>query len=120
MLEQHKKFTAEKLPDFLFQTYIYPLVNKKATFQRFGGILSETEWSKFREFMKTWIREEREERAKPNKPYDEVLGAAQFTERTSISCQKLSNVVKSCQKLTKAVKSCHKLLKSFKSCQKLS
>ena len=30
-----------------------------------------------------------------NKPYDEVLGAAQFTERTSISCQKLSKVVTS-------------------------
>ena len=47
-----------------------------------------------------------------NKPYDEVLGAAQFTERTSISCQKLtklSKVVKSCQKLPKVVKSCHKL-----------
>ena len=25
-----------------------------------------------------------------NKPYDEALGAAQFTERTSISCHKLS------------------------------
>ena len=44
-----------------------------------------------------------------NKPYDEVLGAAQFTERTSISCQKLSKVVKSCQKLSKVVISCHKL-----------
>ena len=46
---------------------------------------------------------------KINKPYDEVLGAAQFTERTSISCQKLSKVVKSCQKLSKVVKSCKKL-----------
>ena len=44
-----------------------------------------------------------------NKPYDEVLGAAQFTEQTSISCQKLSKVVKSCQKLSKAVKGCQKL-----------
>ena len=32
-----------------------------------------------------------------NKPYDEVLGAAQFTECTSISCQKLSKIVKICQ-----------------------
>ena len=36
-----------------------------------------------------------------NKPYDKVLGAAQFTERTSISCHKLSKVVKSCHKLSK-------------------
>ena len=35
---------------------------------------------------------------KKNKPYDEVLGTAQFTERTSISCQKLT-------KLSKVVKS---------------
>ena len=40
-----------------------------------------------------------------NKSYDEVLGAAQFKERTSISCQKLSKVVKSCQKLSKVRKS---------------
>ena len=80
MLEQHKKFTAEKLPDFLFQTYIYPLVNKKATFQRFGGILSETEWSKFREFMNTWMREEREERAKPKKKQKEEKLEKFFTQ----------------------------------------
>ena len=43
MLEQHMKFIAEKLPYILFQTYIYRLVNKKGTFQRFGGIPSETE-----------------------------------------------------------------------------
>ena len=30
-----------------------------------------------------------------NKPCDEVLGAAQFTERTMHKCQKLSKVVKS-------------------------
>ena len=35
-----------------------------------------------------------------NKPYNEVLGAAQFAERTSISCKKLSKVVISCQKLS--------------------
>ena len=33
MLEQHVKFIAEKLPDILFQTYIYHLVNKKGTFK---------------------------------------------------------------------------------------
>ena len=64
MLEQ-QKFTAEKLPDIFFQTYIYYLVNKKGTFQRFGRILSKTEWSKFREFINTWMREESEERVKP-------------------------------------------------------
>ena len=64
---------------------------------------------------------------KRNKPYDEVLGAAQFTEYTMHqlskdvkSCQKLSKVVKSCQKLSKVVKSCQKLSKVVKSCQKLS
>ena len=45
MLEQHEKFTADKLLDILLQTYIYRLVNKKGTFQRFGGIPSEMEWS---------------------------------------------------------------------------
>ena len=55
-----------------------------------------------------------------NKPYDEVLGAAQFTERTSVSGQKLSKIVKNCQKLSKVVKSCQKLSKVVKSCQKLS
>ena len=43
MLEQDVKFIGEKLPDILFQTYIYRLINKKGTFQRFGGIPSETE-----------------------------------------------------------------------------
>ena len=71
MLEQHEKFTADKLLDILLQTYIYRLVNKKGTFQRFGGIPSEMEWSKFREFMNTWMREEREERAKPKKKQKE-------------------------------------------------
>ena len=33
---------------------------------------------------------------KKNEPYDEDLGAAQFPEDTSISCKKLSIVVKSC------------------------
>ena len=65
MLEQHEKFTADKLPDILLQTYIYRLVNKNGTFQRFGRILSKTEWSKFREFVNTWMREESEERVKP-------------------------------------------------------
>ena len=32
--------------------------------------------------------------------YDEVLGAAQFTERSSISCQKMSKAVISCHKLS--------------------
>ena len=32
-------------------------------FQRFGGILSETECYKFREFMNTWMREGRESKA---------------------------------------------------------
>ena len=36
MLEQHMKFIAEKLPNILFQTYIYRLLNKKGMFQRFG------------------------------------------------------------------------------------
>ena len=71
MLEQHEKFTADKLPDIFLQTYIYRLVNKKGTFQRFGGIPSEMEWSKFREFMNTWMREDREERAKLNKKQKE-------------------------------------------------
>ena len=35
-----------------------------------------------------------------NKPCDEVLGAAQFTEQTMHNCQKLSKVVKSCHKLS--------------------
>ena len=56
---------------------------------------------------------------KKNKPYDEVLGAAQFTERTMSkvvkSCQKLSKVVKSCQKLSKAVKSCHLITVAYDS-----
>ena len=51
----------------MFQTYIYRLVNKKLTFQRFGGIPTDSEWAKFREFMKTCMREEREERDKPKK-----------------------------------------------------
>ena len=65
-----------------------------------------------------------------NKPYDEVLGAAQITERTSISCQKLSKVVKCCQMLSnvvnycqmwsKVVKSHQKSSKVIKSCHKLS
>ena len=59
-------------------------------------------------------------KVKKNKPYDEVLGAAQITERRSISCQKLSKIVKSCQKLSKVVISCHKLSKVVKSCQQLS
>ena len=37
---------------------------------------------------------------KKNKPYNEVLGAAQFTERTMQQCQKLSKVVISCHKLS--------------------
>ena len=44
-----------------------------------------------------------------NKPYDEVLGAAQFTESTSISCQKLQKGFKGCQKVSKGVERCHKL-----------
>ena len=65
MLKQHKELTAEKLPEILLQTYIYRLVNKKVTFERFGGIPSETEWKRFRKFMATWLQEEREGRAKP-------------------------------------------------------
>ena len=67
MFEQHKELTPEELPEVLFQTYIYRLVNKKLTFQRFGGIPTDSEWAKFREFMKTCMREEREERDKPKK-----------------------------------------------------
>ena len=74
ILEQHMELTAEKLPEILFQTYIYRLVNKKVTFARFGGIPSETEWTRFREFMNTCMREEREERDKPkNKQNKEKL-----------------------------------------------
>ena len=80
MLEQHEKFTADKLPDILLQTYIYRLVNKKGTFQRFGGIPSEMEWSKFREFMNTWMRDEREERAKPKKKQKEEKLEKFFTQ----------------------------------------
>ena len=38
MLEQHKELTPEEWPEVLFQTYIYRLINKKLTFQRFGRI----------------------------------------------------------------------------------
>ena len=43
-------------------TYVYMLVNKKVTLARFGRILSETEWTRFREFMNTCIREKRQSR----------------------------------------------------------
>ena len=52
-----------------------------------------------------------------NKPCDEVLGAAQVTERTVHKCQKLSKDVKSCQQLSTVVKSCQKLSKVVNSCQ---
>ena len=55
-----------------------------------------------------------------NKPYDKVLGAAQFTERTSVCCQKLSKVVKICKNWSKYVKICQKLSKVVKSCHKLT
>ena len=71
IMEQCVKFIAEKLPDILFQTYIYRLINKKGTFQRFGRILSDTDWYKFTEFRNTWMREEREERAKTKKKQKE-------------------------------------------------
>jgi len=70
--------------------------------------------------LNVFHHEQQNSRLLKNKPYDEVLGAAQFTERTSISCQELSKVVKSCQKLSKVVKSCQKLSKVIKSYQKLS
>ena len=38
MLGWHKELTPKELPEVLFQTYIYRLVNKKLTFQRFGRI----------------------------------------------------------------------------------
>ena len=38
MLEQQKDLTPEELSDVLVQTYIYRLINKKFTFQRFGSI----------------------------------------------------------------------------------
>ena len=38
MLEQHKELTPEELPEVMFKTYIYRLINKKLTFQRFGRI----------------------------------------------------------------------------------
>ena len=38
MLEQQNELTLEELPDVLVQTYIYRLINKKLTFQRFGRI----------------------------------------------------------------------------------
>ena len=80
MLEQDVKFIGEKLPDILFQTYIYRLINKKGTFQRFGGIPSEREWSKFKQFMNTRMREEREERAKPKKKQKEEKLEKFFTQ----------------------------------------
>ena len=33
MHERQKEHTPEKLPEVLFQTYIYRLINKKLTFQ---------------------------------------------------------------------------------------
>ena len=51
-----------------------------------------------------------------NKPYDKVLGAAQFIEHTSISCQKLLKF----SKVVKVVNSCQQLSTVVKSCQKLS
>ena len=41
MHERHKEHTPEELPEVLFQTYIYRLINKKLTFQRFGSIRDE-------------------------------------------------------------------------------
>ena len=40
MLNQHRELTAEKLPEILFQTYVYRLINKKVTFERSGPRLS--------------------------------------------------------------------------------
>ena len=74
MLEQHTEITVEKLPEILYQTYVYRLINKKDTFERYGGIPSETEGTQFVAYMNTRMREEREERAKPkNKQKKEKL-----------------------------------------------
>ena len=61
ILNQHEELSQEKLPEILFQTYIYRCVNKVITFQRFGGIPAEKDWDKFRGFMCSSMQDKTEE-----------------------------------------------------------
>ena len=71
-------------------TYVYMLVNKKVTLARFGRILSETEWTRFREFMNTCIREKRQ----INKQNKEEIGTffvqAPGSSRVQVSLRNLN------------------------------
>ena len=63
------------------------------------------DWSINQILYHTWVAESSsikyiQTKYSQNKPCDEVLGAAQFTERTMHQCQKMSKVVISCHKLS--------------------
>ena len=106
MLDQHKELTVEKLADILFQTFVYRLVNKKVTFERFGEIPLDTKWTQFREFMSTCMRKEREERTKPKNKQNKEKLEKFFTQAHQVQGENktavtLEFVKKDCDKMAK-------------------
>ena len=62
MWDQYEEISPEIIPDILYQTYLYRCVNKRATFEEFGGIPSVEEWLKFKRFMNKWMNDEEKQK----------------------------------------------------------
>ena len=55
MFLQHPVISVDQLPEILWQIVLYRSVNKKDTFEQFGGIPRVEQWDEFSQFMFKWM-----------------------------------------------------------------
>ena len=68
MLLQYQEIGCNELPNIVFQTVVYRLINKKLTFETFGKIPSFDEWVEFKNFFQEEMRLSKRD-SKREKPF---------------------------------------------------
>ena len=115
MLSQHQDIGSDQLPDIVFQTVVYRLINKKLTFETFGKIPSAGEWKKFKKFFEEEMRLSKSDskREKPFTAAHQVMGLDKLMDTIEF-------VLKNCQKISRDLIAAKSLERCFNIFQEIN
>jgi len=108
MLLQYQEIGCNELPNIVFQTVVYRLINKKLTFETFGKIPSADEWVEFKNFFQEEMRLSKSDskREKPFTAAHQVMGLDKLMDTIEF-------VLKNKEKISRDLKAAKSLEKCF-------
>ena len=97
MNRQHPELVIDDMEEILFQTVLYRVINKKSTFEKFGGIPSSTEWPAFRKFVSEEMKLSKTDakREKVFTPAHQVMGETKMIDTMLFVLKKKSRLARS-------------------------